>query len=430
MNKIFGLDFGTTNSALSVNIDGRVKMVDIDPFNKEGETLKSVIYYDDEEKCFFVGQEAVDLYIENDACGRYVQSVKSFLPNKVFDRTEIGRKFYELDELIAIILNEIKIRGEKKVGEELDDVVLGRPVIFSDDEEIDAFAENRLVSAAKIAGFKNVYIQLEPVVAALSFESTLHNNEERIVLVGDFGGGTSDFTVVKTRGGQQKIKLERREDILSTGGVYIGGDTFDSQIVWNRIAKYFGRFLKIHSMQSKIAGGEAKDDFPVTILKQLCKWHYIPKLHTPKTMQHLREFMYLADNKVPIKNLKNLIEGNCGYMLFRAIEKAKCKLSSEEKAQTFFKEYKLIIEEEISRPEFEEMIHPEILKIESCVETVIRDAGLRYSDIDVVFLTGGSSHIPCIKKVFERRFGTGKMDQTNAFTSVAYGLGVHGYLYL
>lgn len=430
MSKIFGLDFGTSNSALSLNSDSQVTRVDIDPFNKNGTTRKSLIYYDESEKKLFSGQQAVDLYIENDANGRYVQSIKSFLTDKTFDRTEIGGKSYEIEQLIAVILKEIKKIGENKSGEAINDVVLGRPVVFSEDKDLDTFAEKRLISAAKIAGFKNVYLQLEPIAAALSYESKLPEGKEKLVFVGDFGGGTSDFTIIKTTGGKQKIKSDRKDDILSTGGVYIGGDFFDSQIMWERVSTYFGRYLKLHDMDSRISGGEAQNNFPIAILKNLCKWHYIPRLGAPKTLQSIRELKYLADNVQPIENIINLIEENYGYNLFAAIEKVKCELSSHKESEFFFKENTLIIEESITRPEFEKMIHAEVLTIKSCVETVLKKAGLKASDIDIVFLTGGSSFIPCIKHYFGKEFSRGEIVQADPFTSVAYGLGLYSNLYI
>ena len=220
---IFGIDFGTTNSALAVNVNSHVEVIDVDPFNTTGNTLKSVLYFDPEEKEFFVGQEAIDNYIENDAYGRFMQSIKAFLPDDSFHSTEIRGKNYKLDDLIAIILRKLKGEGERYVGSSVDSVVLGRPVFFSEDKDKDKLAEERLTSAAQKAGFKNIYLQYEPIAAALSYESRLVSGEEKLVLIGDFGGGTSDFTIMKVVGGKQNIDVDRKKNILSLDGAYIGG---------------------------------------------------------------------------------------------------------------------------------------------------------------------------------------------------------------
>ena len=422
--KIFGLDFGTTNSALSVNIGGKVTMVDIDIFNTSGKTLKSVIYYDPEEKKFYVGQQAVNNYVENDAFGRYIQSIKAFLPDQSFDYTEIGRKTYKLDQLISIILSKIKEAGQDYIGEELNQVVIGRPVIFSENSESEKLAVDRLLAAAEIAGFNDIHFQYEPIAAALAFESTLLSNEEKILIVGDFGGGTSDFTVIKTKEGRSREKMDRKEDILGLGGIYIGGDTFDSQLMWEKVACYFGKDVRV-----KAVFGDFDSPVSKIILSNLRKWHLIPQLRHPKKRRALKEIMHQADKPELIKNLENLIDYNYGYMLFQAIEKAKCELSSLADTAISYEELNLVIRENVNRIEFESFIASDIDKIDSCINDVIKQAGLNYSDIDLVFLTGGSSHIPMIKRIFIDKFGREKIDQTNAFTSVAYGLGLAGDLY-
>jgi len=425
MKNFFGLDFGTTNSALSVNIDGKVEILDIDQFNIDGLTMKSVLYFDEDEKMFHFGQDAVDRYIENDACGRYVQSIKSFLPNKLFSSTSFGSKSYKLDELVAVILREIKERGQKCLGLEINNVVLGRPVVFSEDSESDKLAEDRLISAAKKAGFKKIHLQKEPIAAAFAYEESYISGDQKIALVGDFGGGTSDFAVVKV-GGKSKISgSSRDDDVLSVSGVHVGGDDFDSLIMWEKISKYFGRLIQLRTMESSIKGTDDRIDMAPTIYRQLCEWHLIPRLNTPKTMEYLIHCKYLAvdSDKQLIENLINLIEDNYGYMLFRSIESAKKDLSRLNDAVVLFEEMDLLINEIISRNQFEIIIEKEVAKIKTCIKESLVRAEISASQVDVIVLTGGSSHIPCIRKIFTEIFVGKEIVHSNAFTGVAYGLG-------
>jgi len=196
MKTQFGLDFGTTNSALSVNRGGLVEPIKINPYGPGGTTLRSVIYFS-EEKETFVGESAIINYLEDGATGRFLQSIKSYLPDESFDGTVIWGKKRSLEELIAVILRDIKTIGEKVSGQEIEKILLGRPVFFSDDATIDKMAEGRLAKAAKLAGFKEINFQLEPIAAGLSYERSLPDKKERKVLLGDFGGGTSDFTVMR-----------------------------------------------------------------------------------------------------------------------------------------------------------------------------------------------------------------------------------------
>lgn len=423
MSTVFGLDFGTTNSALAVNRDGKVKIVDVDEFNPNGKTMRSVLFFD-EEKNVYVGYEAIAKYIEEISYGRYMQSIKAFLPDRTFESTEIYGRTYKIEDLVAIILQKMRLKGEEYVGESVDDVVLGRPVVFSEDPHKDALAEARLRLAAEKAGFKNIHFQLEPIAAALAFETSLAHGEEKKVLVGDFGGGTSDFTLIKLRGGKSQIRSDRKEDILSVGGVYIGGDTFDSRIMWEKVAPYFGRDVQI-----KFVMENQWHSMPPLIYK-LRNWHLIPQLRERSTRESIRKLKVLADRKDLIENLENLIDDNYGFMLFQAIEKAKCELSSQEETLIFYKEFSLIIREQIARAEFEEMINEDVEKIRTCIANVLSSAKANSDEVDIVFLTGGSSNIPYIKRVFEDMFGQAKVHRTDVFTSVAHGMGISSFIYL
>ncbi len=419
MSVFFGLDFGTSNSALSVNINGEVTLLDVDEYNRTGLTLKSILYFDDYDKRIYTGEQAVSKYIENDAEGRYMQSIKSFLPDQNFDRTEIHRKYYQIDDLVALVLKQIKERGEQLVNLEVNDVVLGRPVIFSENPDRDRLAEERLISGAKKAGFKNIRLMAEPIAAALSYEKSLNEGEEKKILVGDFGGGTSDFTVMKIKKGRETI-TDRRGDILSVGGVPIGGNTFDSQIMWEELARFYGRGLKVQSYMS--------DNFfevPTRILSKLKRWHLIPQLRAYKIQESIKQLKYRSHNHEYIQNLENLVEDNYGYMLFRAIEKAKCELSSTKQTKIDLTEY-LHLDVAITRDSFDKLLEASVNEIKTCVESTLATAGISSDEIDIVFLTGGSSYIPCIKSLFHNVFSIDKVKHSDAFTSVAYGLGLSG----
>jgi len=423
MSPIFGIDFGTSNSALSVSMDGQVKMLDVDPGSPISNSLKSILYFlkEDGKTQSFVGYEGVTQYIETEAEGRYMQSIKTFLPDAGFEKTAIFGQNYTLEELICIFLKVMKSRGEALIQEEVTDLVLGRPVIFSKNSEREALAGDRLIRAAKLAGFKNVTFQMEPIAAALAYEKSLAPGKEEIVLVGDFGAGSSDFTIHKA--GTHKKHLDRNRDILSVGGVYVGGDSFDSQIMRKRVADYYGKNVEVKSMFSDNLTGLSP-----LVIRKLMQWHLIPQLRRPRTLDNIKELKVgagLRDKKL-LTNLETLIHANYGYLLFRAIEKTKCLLSGQTKAPLVFDDYNMGIDDILSRESFESMIVEEVSAIQACIDETLTGAGITPEDIDVVFLTGGSSHIPLIRSLFEDRIGKDKIRTGDAFTSVAYGLGLHG----
>lgn len=416
MSAAFGLDFGTTNSALAVNDKGAVRIIDADPFNPVGKTLRSILFFGSNGKVY-AGQQAINHYIDDDATGRLMQSIKTFLTSKTFDTTNINGKPYQLDDLIAVILRTLKKCGEDDLGQEVTSVVMGRPVIFSDDPEVDALAEQRLKSAAIKAGFKNVFFQFEPVAAAISFESSLGHKEEKVVLVGDFGGGTSDFTVIRLHGGSSGIE-NRKRDILSIGGIYIGGDTFDSNIMWHKIVPYFGLNSRYTGMSDQWL------DVPQHIFRTLCRWHLISQLGNKKQREYLRQIKVRSDDPEAIARLEDLIDQNYGFRLFRAIENTKCELSFMPTSRVVFHEGLTNVNTDVTRKEFEEMVLGDVVRIDQCIENTLRNSGLTPDKIDVVFLTGGSSYVPCIQGLFAARFGRDKIRTADAFTSVVYGLGL------
>ncbi|GFO55772.1 hsp70 family protein [Geomonas sp. Red276] len=416
MQIVFGIDFGTTNSALSVYRNGSVELVKVDELKGDGLLLRSVLYFNEDDE-IFAGQQAIDNYVNDVAAGRFMQSIKTFLPNRNFEGTEVFGRKYGIDDLVAIILRKIKLKGEAAVGCAVDTVVLGRPVLFSEDPEKDALAQSRLEKAARKAGFAHVHFQFEPVAAALSYEESLAAGAEKLVFIGDFGGGTSDFTVMRVKGGAFE-RSNRRDDVLSIGGVYTAGDKFDSQIMWEKIAKYFGRGAKYRGM-----GKSDLFDVPHSIIHTLCQWHRVPLLRARKTREQIRLIKNAAIDSKPLENLEQLINDNYGFFLFQAIERAKCELSHQEQTKICFSERDLCIAEEMTREEFERINRDNVATIAACIDETIRRSGVDCARIDTVFLTGGTSRIPLVRRLFEERFGAQKLETKNAFTSVVGGLG-------
>jgi len=378
--------------------------------------MRSVLYFSDENE-IYAGQEAIRQYVSDGAAGRFMQSIKTFLPNTSFDSTEIFGKRYTIDDLVAIILRKLKIRGEAHVGRPVDSVVLGRPVVFSPDAAKDAVAQQRLEKAARKAGFKNIWFQYEPVAAALTFEDTLQAGQERIVFIGDFGGGTSDFSVIRVKGGAFD-RSDRRSDVLSLGGVYVAGDKFDSQIMWDKVAYHFGRYARYKTM-----GKDDWNSIPKSIIYTLCQWHRIPLLRARKTRELIRVIKGATDDRRAIEHLENIINDNFGFFLFQAIEKAKCELSGQEQTLIRFTDRDLCINEELGKGEFETLNAENFRQIAACIDDVIARSGLLPAQMDTVFLTGGTSRIPHIQALFAARFGRDKLENRDAFTSVIHGLG-------
>ncbi len=409
-SKIYGIDFGTTNSAVAVAENGDVRVLPI--LEKERKTMRSVLFFPRNERGYFVGEEAISQYVETGMEGRFMQSVKTFLADRGFTGTVIRGKNYTIENLIALILRELKVRADRIVGEDVRSVILGRPARFSEDAEFDELAERRLVEAAKQAGFQEVCLQLEPIAAAYSYELTLGKSE--LVFIADLGGGTSDFAVIRLDP-QKRRRQDRFSDIMGTLGAYVGGDNLDSEIMSHKLLRFFGSQIHYQSFDKVLP-------MPAHLMRALCEWHRISSLKDTQYREFVKMLRRSADDKKAIEYLHALIEEDLGFSLFRIIERSKQHLSTDMSDKIRFHESVIHIEEDITREEFEWMISKEVYSIERCVDQLITRSGVAVSDIDSVFLTGGISHIPRLRKIFTDKFGKKTLRSGDVFVSVAEGL--------
>lgn len=402
-----GLDFGTSNSAVALP-DGRV--LAIDPRAEASKLFRSVLYFPEETRESYAGAEAIELYLE-EVSGRFIQSVKSWLPSKSFHATQIHNRAFKLVDLVALLLRQIRTRAEKACGQELTRVVMGRPAVFSPEPENDALAEARLKEAAVLAGFKEIVFLIEPIAAALAYEAGL--DREQTVLVGDFGAGTSDFTLMKL-GPDRRFRRDRQEDVIASGGVRVGGDNFDSAIMRHKLLPSFGAGsqYKIHEQWLPM---------PNHIVHRLLSWREMSFIRDRSTQELLSQMVRTSDRPDAIQALQDLVMENLGFQLFRAIEACKVQLSKGKSGKVVFDEARIQLDVTVTRDEFEGFCAPLLESLASCVDDVMARAGA--NRVDAVFLTGGTSYIPSVRRVLEERFGKERIHTADAFASVCEGLG-------
>jgi len=409
-----GLDFGTSNSVIAL-LEENVRGADPRIVAQE----PSVVFFPKQGICesvFFVGREAIEAYLRYQMQGRFIQSLKTLLADGKFSGTLINRRPYRSADLTALVLGHMRRKAEETAGERIETVVLGRPVYFSAEPEADREAELNLKNAARMAGFRNIRFQYEPVAAAFSYERRL--SEPEVVLVADLGGGTSDFTVMRLRPISEE-PADRRTDVLATHGVSVGGNGFDSAIMWNKLVGHFGHGSTYESWGKQL-------EVPVHIFRSLCRWEQIAFLKTTRYREDLRYFRSGSSDRSAIERLIALVDGNLGYALFKSIEEAKISLSEWDAASIDFDQGGITIHERITEPELNTVILPDLTRIRGAVDRVMQKAGLRQEDISAVFLTGGSSLVRRVQRLFQRRFGEDKVRSGDTFTSVAAGLALHG----
>ena len=413
---VIGLDFGTTNSAIAVA--GSDRRASLATFAGGVGAFRSILYFPAKERGSQekletkAGPEAINSYLDADTKGRLIVSIKSYLASSLFTSTSINGRNYTLEDLIAIILRRLRTAVMEQFETSASRVVLGRPVRFAgaDTEAGEALAIKRLRTAAELAGFKEVSFELEPVAAAYQYETQLDHDE--LVLIGDFGGGTSDFTLAHLGPGR---KRDGRSPVIGTSGVAIAGDTFDSRIMMRLVAPKLGLGSHYVSLGKELP-------VPVWVYTQLSSWHHMFLLKEPKTMGVLREVKNQASEPEKIAALLQIIKENLGYALYRAVEQTKVGLTDQEIAAFLFAQSIVHMEDSLERWRFESWIQEDIQTIATCIRSLLDQCGVKTTDIGSVFLTGGSSFVPVVRRYFSRTFGPDKLKSGEELTTVAKGL--------
>jgi hypothetical chaperone protein len=447
-----GLDFGTTNSGAAVFDGQRVRVFPLDPTSHDPTVIRSTLYVTRDQQVF-IGREAIDTYyrqntgrpskmvrqyvgeiemafaevgsvkgypvslpsfvrdvyvlVDELTPGRLLHSLKSALASS-YEGTTIFGRYYELEELIAIYLREVRQRVEAETRQAVEGVVLGRPVDFSGSEaEADnQRAEGRLRRAAEMAGFRDVAFELEPVAAALHYE--LMAGRPQNVVVFDFGGGTLDVTVMR-------IGEPGQRQVFAIGGVGVAGDAFDQRIIAGLLLDHFGRGS---------TWGEDDAPFPSHYTDALVNWHTIPELNQPETLHFLQLAQLTGSHPARVRALEALLINNYAIRLIDEVERAKVALSAARFALIRLTGQDVGVWQPITRSQFEALIADATRRVEACVLDMLERSGLQAGEIDTVVRTGGSAQIPCFIEILGRIFGPEKVVLSDVFSGVTAGLAI------
>jgi len=420
--KAIGIDFGTTNSSIALATgQTQVELVQFPRRDGFTESFRSVLYMERLRQAghfrvgSWTGPAAIDHYLDAEKKGRLIQSLKSYLSASNLTSTEVLGRPYSFEDLISRILADLRANAERQFGAPVRYAMVGRPVRFvgAETAEDEAFALGRLRRAFELAGYERIEFEMEPVAAAYSYESTLDHDE--LILIGDFGGGTSDFSLLHLGPGIRR-RGRRPEDLLGTSGLGLAGDAFDARIVRKLVSPELGAGTLLHPASKMLPA------VPAWIYANLERWHYLSFLRTRNVTEILKSARARAMEPEKIVALITLVEEDLGFQLHQAVQRLKYQLSSAEQAEFRFIDGSLDLRKTVTRSEFESWIAEDLAAIEGCVDRLLAQTGVATSAIDRVFLTGGTSFVPAVRGIFERRFGAGRVSSGNEFTSVARGL--------
>jgi hypothetical chaperone protein len=398
--QFFGIDFGTSNSTVSVCADGPARLIALEG----GEvTLPSAVFWEAEGGPPEFGRAAIAAYLRGED-GRLMRGLKSTLGSALIDgKTQVGNRSVSFRLVLERFFGAMVARLREEAGARTEAVVLGRPVHFvEDDADGDARAEAVLAAIAKNLGFTQVAFQYEPIAAALHYEQTVTNEE--LVLIVDIGGGTSDVSVVRVGPGLAS-KADRAGDILANDGIRVGGTDFDRLLSLAEVMPHLG-FL------ATTKGG--KGLMPRHYYLDLATWHRINMLYTQRILADLKALRFEIDRVELMDRMLKVVTGRHGHALAMAVEAAKIALSDSDAAR-------LMIGTLIGGPNpvarreaFETAVSVPVQRVAAMLASVLRAAAVRADQIGTVFMTGGSAGLPLLHRTVAEvlpgvRIATGDM---------------------
>ncbi|MBL8789788.1 MAG: Hsp70 family protein [Rhizobiales bacterium] len=406
-----GIDFGTTNSVLAVaddNVSARVL-----PFSFENSILdmvRTALAFRRSGRHDPLGEAgpwAIDMFLEAPEDTRFLQSFKSFAASHAFTDTAVFARRFNFAQLLEVFLQRLREHAGITFPKRL---VIGRPVTFAGAVPDERLAHARYGEAFRALGFEEVHFVLEPVAAAFFFAQRL--TRPATVLVGDFGGGTSDFSIMRFVPGQTA-------QALAHAGVGLAGDTFDYRIIDNVVSPQLGKHATYASWGKELP-------IPLHYFTSFSRWNELSMMNRPPVLKALREFADASKDHKKLEAFIALIESGAVYGLYQAVAGAKAALSSADKAAFSFAVEGVSIARTITRKEFETWIAEDLEKLDEAITMVLARAGTRAEGIDRVFLTGGTSHVPAVRALFRRRFGDERVESGDELISIAKGLALIG----
>lgn len=413
MTLSIGLDFGTTNTvATAINADGDAEAIH---FAHEGEAfdaIRSVLCFwetheaDVRRTNVEAGPWAIEQFLELAGECRFIQSFKTFAASPLFTDTLIYGRRMKFEDLLSTYLRRVNTHAGRDFPQR---VVIGRPVKFAGAAPDEALARTRYEAGLRAIGFEEIHHVYEPVAAAYFFAQRLKT--DATILVADFGGGTSDFSVVRFTRAAGGLNYQP----LAHAGVGVAGDAFDMRIIDHVVARAFGKGSEYMSWGKVLP-------VPNGYFSKFSRWHELSIMRHSRDYRDLRQLVRTSLDPDRIRAFLAFLDADAGYAMNRAVSAAKMQLSHADAATFSFHLAGVDIERTIKRADFEKWIAPELEDIGACVDRALTEASLKETEIDRVFLTGGSSFVPAVRAQFESRFGPAKIETGDQLVSIAYGL--------
>jgi hypothetical chaperone protein len=409
---ILAIDFGTSNSTVGYPTPSGPRLVEVEGAHV---TIPSAIFFNVEDECVQFGRSAIDAYTRHYE-GRLLRALKSVLGSTLIEEsTDIGGQSVAFKDVIGRFIGHLKRKAEETVGHGIDDVILGRPVWFIDDDaQKDRTAQDQLEAIARRCGFKHVDFQYEPIAAALDYESRVGGEE--LALIADLGGGTADISIVRVSP-VRHLKADRKGDVLANTGVHVGGTDYDKRLSLDQVMPQLG--YKTHQRENPTR------ELPSSVYFDLATWYRIVLLNGNSAATFLKDLHYMAARPELVHRLLRVVREQTGHQLAGDVEQVKIALSDRDFANLELPYVEAGLAIEMSRAGFERATTGETQKIADSIRECLRQAGVGPEAIATLFLTGGTSAIPSVRAACEATVPSANVVEGDRFGSVGIGLTIH-----
>ncbi len=427
-----GIDFGTTNTVVALaDASGPAHLVNFpapDSLLSEGRAqsasggdlfaFRTCLSFHapaehPTERTIAAGPWAIEAYVEDPAETRFIQSFKSFAASESFTETQVLGRRCKFEDLLSTFLLKVRDYAGAGMADLPGRVIVGRPVTFAGGAPKEELALARYETAFARMGFTEILYAYEPVGAAFFFAREL--DHDATVLVGDFGGGTSDFSIIRF----EREAGEIRSIPLGRSGVGVAGDAFDYRIIDNLVSPALGKGSSYENFGKVLP-------IPNRYYTAFARWDQLALMRASRDMREIRRLVREAVEPEKIARLVETLDENYGYQLYRSVSRLKEALSAQDHAEFSFKAGSISLVGGVKRSQFEGWIAPELERIETAVDAALADANLAPAQIDRVFLTGGSSLVPAVRAIFHRRFEPSRIETGAELESIASGLALMG----
>lgn len=411
---VCGIDFGTSNSALAVaqpTSKNTMPTAQLVPLEGQSTTLPSALFYPRTGTPIF-GRQAVTNYLQHEE-GRFMRSLKRILGTSLMSMgTQVNGKTLKFEDILAGFIKHLKSTAEAHLGTPLTSVVMGRPVHFVDGDEIgDKAAQDALLRVAQLAGFTEVLFQYEPIAAAFAHEQQIER--EKLALVVDIGGGTSDFSVIRVAKSLSQ-KADRSDDILASCGLRIGGNDFD-------------RDFNLHSFMPHLGYqttyGDKKLTLPLSPFQEMAEWAKVNFHYTPRNRAEANRLLREAHKPELFERFVTLVEEELGHHLLAVVEEGKINLTSHQAyhADLGFIEAGLSVP--TSQDGFNTSVRKHVEAISQDAKHCLQLAGITANQIGLVILTGGTTEVPLLRSRIQADYPHAHLSEGEKLASVGLGLG-------